>query len=80
MQPVLVCHAPQLFLVTHDQDYQPIAHYASQEDDKIDGGQEDPVEVFVFIPEAGLLVGVIVSRPYFFGVVIRSVYLVKKAG
>lgn len=60
VQPVLVGHASQFLLVTHDQDDQSIAHYASQENDGVDGGQEDPVEMGIFLPEAGFLYGVIV--------------------
>lgn len=61
MQSVLVRHTSQFLLVPHDQDDQAIAHYASQEDDGVDSGQEDTVEMVIFLPEAGLLHGVVVS-------------------
>lgn len=61
MQPVLVRHASQFLLVTHDQDDQSIAHYASQEDDGVDSGQKDPVEMGIFLPKAGFLHGVIIT-------------------
>lgn len=61
MQSVLVRHASQFLLVTHDQDDQSIAHYASQEDDGVDSGQKDTVEMGIFLPEAGFLHGIIVA-------------------
>lgn len=61
VQSVLVCHASQFLLVTHDQDDQSVTHYASQEDDGVDSGQKDTVEMGIFLPEAGFLYGVIVS-------------------
>jgi len=43
------------FLVAHDDQHQPVADDPQDEDNPVDGGNEDPIEVVAELPVAALL-------------------------
>lgn len=72
VQPVFISHAPLLLLVAHNNNNQSIPDYSRQEDDGVDSRQEDPVEISVFMLEAGLSVVSVVTWADLIRAIIRK--------